>query len=133
MNVRILFEQFPDAKECYVAGSDAFLNEEDAKGHAKHFKLNVKKVLREELEEAPKDEIKSANAVVSSTDDTEDENPEAESDEDTQATKETPATKEAAVTDETPATKEAAVTDETPATKEAAVTDETKAKKGKDA
>lgn len=122
MNPRILFKQFPDAEECFVAGSDAFLKEDDAKSHADHFKLNVKKVLREELEEAPKDEIKTAKPVVSSTDDVEDENAEAESDEETPAIK--------APAEATPAIEEAPA-EATPATEEAPA--EPKLKKGKDA
>lgn len=95
MNPRILFEQFPDAEKCYVAGSDAFLKEKDAEDHAEHFKLIVKKVLREELEEAPKHEIKSAKAVVSSKSDAEDENSEAEGNENTQTAEETAKVKKA--------------------------------------
>jgi hypothetical protein len=44
MKSDFLFAQFPDAMECFVAGSDAFLREEDASSHAEHFNLTVKKI-----------------------------------------------------------------------------------------
>jgi hypothetical protein len=50
MNPKNLFELNPKLAVCFVSGnSEAFEQEDDAKAHANHFNVSVKKVLRGEF------------------------------------------------------------------------------------
>lgn len=49
MDAKFLFDQFPEATECFVASHDAFLNEEDAKAYSKHFNVEYKTVHKSEV------------------------------------------------------------------------------------
>ena len=50
MNPKNLFDLNPKLKQCFVSGnSEAFESEEDAKAHANHFNVSMKKVFREEF------------------------------------------------------------------------------------
>ena len=49
MDSKFLFDQFPEATECFVASRDAFLNETDAQAYAKHFNVEYKKVHKSEV------------------------------------------------------------------------------------
>ncbi len=50
MTSRQIFEQFPDANECWKAGtSEYFLKENDAKAYCDHFNVAKVRVLRSEI------------------------------------------------------------------------------------
>ena len=50
MNAKFLFEQFPEAEECFLCtNGEGFLRESEAIDYSQHFNCDYKKVLREEV------------------------------------------------------------------------------------
>lgn len=59
MSPKMLFTEYPDLKECYVSGQEAFEHENDAKDYANHFNLSLRLVKREEVAGLP--EVKKSD------------------------------------------------------------------------